>query len=245
MSLHCFARSLMVLVAATAFGGPASAATLVVNCGTVSGPTELASAAVLCPQFNPATGTVYAISITISGAISGSITLTNGDDQSHTAVGTTTSQYSVGALTGFNFVNPLFTNSFTSGNRSLNAGQTLTISGLTSSAGNASLGANTTTFAPYVGGGNFTVPFSTATSFTSTGEGGFFMSAQATNANATAVVTYGYTPPGSAPYSPTLAELISTVMARLTWRCTVPPTERGTSCCRAPISRPRACINGG
>src|SRR6185295_11207145 len=117
MSKNSLARSLMVLVAATTFSGAASAATLVVNCGTVSGPTELASAAALCPQFNIAGASLTSISITVSGGLSGSVTLTNGAATTQTGVGTTTSQYSVGALAGFTFVNPRFTNSFTSGNR--------------------------------------------------------------------------------------------------------------------------------
>jgi hypothetical protein len=187
-----FTRLLLAIVATTAFGGVASAATLVVNCSTVSGPTELSGAAMLCPQFNLA-GTVTSISITISGTISGSVTLTNGDDAAATAVATTTTQYSVGALSGFSFVNPLFTNSFTTGNRSLNAGQTLTVSGLSDS-GNATIEPNTTVFAPYVGAGNFTIPVTTSTSFAGTITNGFPLAAQATNASATAVVTYTYSP---------------------------------------------------
>jgi hypothetical protein len=61
-----------------------------------------------------------------------------------------------------------------------------------------------TPFAPYVGAGNFAVPVSTATSFTSIGGGGFSSSANATSASATAVVTFTYTPAGSAPFAPTL-----------------------------------------
>src|SRR5262249_59329208 len=62
-------RSLLAVVALAAFCGAASAAILVVNCGTVSGPAELAAASVLCPQFNLAGQTVSSISINISGGI--------------------------------------------------------------------------------------------------------------------------------------------------------------------------------
>jgi len=91
-------------------------------------------------------------------------------------------------------VNPIFDASFTTGTRTLNANQTLTVAGL-SATGNGSLGSDTTSFAPYTGAGNFTIPVSTSTLFSSAGGGGFFMSAQASNANATAVVTYTYAPP--------------------------------------------------
>src|SRR5437879_3673224 len=103
-----FTRPLVAIaVAATAFGEVASASTLIVNCGTVSGPTELTSGSVLCPQINLAGTTLTSISITISGTISGSISLTNGGTTTTTGVGTTTSQFSVAALSGFSFVNPI------------------------------------------------------------------------------------------------------------------------------------------
>src|SRR5262249_31058444 len=180
------------VVAWAALCGIASATTLVVDCGSVSGPTEFLSAGILCPQFDPALGTLSSISISISGGITGSLTLTNGSTATVTSVETTSTQFSVGALSGFSFVNPVFSASFTSGNRTLNAGQTLTISGLSGN-GNGSLGTNTTTFAPYVGAGNFSILVSTATTLAGTGGGGFPMFAQATIANATAVVTYTYT----------------------------------------------------
>src|SRR5438132_8417674 len=102
---------------------------LVVNCSTVSGPAELTSAAILCPQFN-LPGTLQDISIVISGGITGSITLTNGSTTSLTATGTTTSAFSAGGLAGFSFVNPLVSASFSSAPRFLNACQTLTFSRL-------------------------------------------------------------------------------------------------------------------
>jgi hypothetical protein len=187
LSRYCFA-ALLVLI----FTGVASGNTLVVNCGTVSGPTELASAAILCPDFNLLGQTLSSIQIRVSGGITGSITLTNGDNATHTGSGTTSTDFSFGALSGFTFVNPIFDASFTTGTRTLNAGQTLTVSGLSDATGNGSLGDNTTAFAPYIGGGNFSILVSSSTLFSAAGGGGFFMAAQASNANATAVVTYTY-----------------------------------------------------
>jgi hypothetical protein len=189
LSRYCFA-ALLVLI----FTGVASGNTLVVNCTTVSGPTELTAAAVLCPQFPLLGQTLSNISIAVSGGITGSITLTNGDSAPQTGSGTTTTGFNFGALSGFTFVNPIFDASFTTGTRALNANQTLTVAGL-SATGNGSLGSDTTSFAPYTGAGNFTIPVSTSTFFSAGGTGGAFMAGQTSNANATAVVTYTYAPP--------------------------------------------------
>jgi hypothetical protein len=199
---YCF-----VLLPALMFSGIASASTLTVNCSSVSGPTELAAAAILCPQFNLGGQTISNISIAVSGGITGSITLTNGDNAPQTGSGTTTTSFNFGALTGFTFANPIFPASFTTGTRNLNAGQTLTVSGL-SAAGNGSLGSDTTSFAPYTGGGNFSILASTSTLFSSAGTGGFFMASQASNANATAVVTYTYAPTTSGVPEPATLSLL-------------------------------------
>src|SRR5262249_15200847 len=95
------------LISILMLSGVASAATLVVNCGTVSGPTELTAAAILCPQFNLLGQVISNIQIAVSGGITGSITLTNGDNVPQTGSGTTTTGFSFGALTGFTFVNPI------------------------------------------------------------------------------------------------------------------------------------------
>jgi hypothetical protein len=188
-----FAAYCLGLSSIFVFSSPASATTLVLNCSTVSGPTDLVAASILCPQFN-LIDPLSEISIAVSGGISGSITLTNGDSSPHgTNSGTTTTSFDFGALAGFSFVNPVFDASYSTGIRALNAGQTLTVSGLTNS-DVGSLGINTTSFAPYTGAGNFTILVSTDTLFSSAGGGGFFSAAQASNANATAVVTYTYGP---------------------------------------------------
>jgi len=198
---YCFA-----LLAFSMLSSIASASTLIVNCSTVSGPTELASAAILCPQFNLLGQTLSNISISVSGGISGSITLTNGDTSSQSGSGTDTTGFNFGALTGFTFVNPIFSPSFTTGARSLSAGQTLTVGGL-SGTGNGTLGNDTTSFAPYSGGGNFSILVSTSTFFSAGGTGGAFQAAQSTSANATAQVTYTYAPSAGVP-EPTALSLL-------------------------------------
>jgi PEP-CTERM motif len=163
-----------------------------VNCATVSGPTELTAAAILCPQFN-GPGTLQDISITISGKITGTFSFTNTSTSgSELAMGTTTSDFSAEPLTGFTFVNPLFSASFTSGLRTILSGQTLTIAGLTAS-DNATV-SDTTNFAPYIGAGNFSILVSTDT-LGQFGGGGHIISSQTTSASATAVVTYNLAVP--------------------------------------------------
>ncbi len=186
-----FGKICIVALPVLMFSSMASAGILIVNCSTVSGPTELTAAAILCPQFNLAGQTLSNISIAVSGGITGSITLTNGDNTTQTGSGTTTTSFNFGALSGFTFVNPIFSPSFTTGVRTLTAGQTLTVSGLSGS-GNGTLGNDTTSFGAYTGASNFTIPVSTSTFFSSGGTGGFFQAAQASNANATGVVTYTY-----------------------------------------------------
>ena len=90
----------------------ASAALLTVNCSVVSSPTEL-NANIVCPQFSGAGLT--SVQISVSGGITGSITLTNNASTSQTVTGTTSSAFSVGPLAGFTFVNPIFSASFTTG----------------------------------------------------------------------------------------------------------------------------------
>jgi hypothetical protein len=201
-----FGKYCLVLLAALMFSGTASASLLVVNCGTVSGPTELVSAAILCPQFSLLGQTLSNIQITVSGGITGSITLTNGDVATQTGTGTTTTSFNFGALSGFTFVNPIFPASFTTGTRTIAGNTTLTVSGLSGSGGGA-LGNDTTIFAPYRGGGNFSILTTTSTFFSAGGTGGAFMAAQSNSANATAVVTYTYSPTTTIP-EPTAMSLL-------------------------------------
>jgi hypothetical protein len=184
-------KHLSALLPILLFAGVASASTLIVNCSTASGPTELVAAAVTCGQFNIGGATLSNISIAVSGGITGSITLTNGDSSPHSGSGSTTSSFNFGPLTGFSFVNPIFPATFSTGTQPLAAGQTLTLSGLSNSS-NGSLGNDTTSFGAYTGGGFFDIFVSTDTMFSSAGTGGSFSAAQSSNANATAVVTYTY-----------------------------------------------------
>ncbi len=61
----------------------ANASTVVVNCSTLSGSTEL-NGNVTCSQFAPGLGqTLNSISITISGSENGTIKLINNDANNH------------------------------------------------------------------------------------------------------------------------------------------------------------------
>ena len=189
------------------FTGIASADTLIVNCSTASGPTELVSATIVCGQFNIGGANLSNISIAVSGGISGSITLTNGDVNPQSGSGTSTTSFNFGPLNGFTFVNPIYSPSFTTGVQPLAGGQTATFSGL-SGVGNGTLGNDNTIFAPYTGGGTFDVLTSTSTFFSSGGTGGAFSASQSTSANATAQVTYTYAPTSSIP-EPAALSLLS------------------------------------
>ena len=189
------------------FSGMASADTLTVNCSTVTGPTELVAAPMFCPQFNLGPGFALSnIGIAVSGGINGSITLMNGSTATQTGSGTTTTSFAFGALSGFTFVNPIFQATYTTGTQTLSAGQTLTVSGLTGT-GSGSLGSNATSFAAYTGSGNFIIPVSTSTLFSAGGTGGSFTASQASNANATGVVTYTFSAVQAVPEPATISLL--------------------------------------
>ena len=179
---------LIIMLAVVAFTGIASASTLLVTCSTLSGPTDLNGGNIVCPQFNGLNLTE--ISIALSGGISGSITLTNNASVTETGAGTTNSTFTVGPLTGFSILAPLFSSMFTTGTQSLTAGQSKTFSAL-SGTGGASI-TDSTVFAPYTGAGSFNIPVSTATMLNITGGGGNFGGSQSTSANATASVTYTF-----------------------------------------------------
>jgi PEP-CTERM motif len=197
-------QHLVAILPTLLFAGVASGSTLVVNCSTVSGPTELVSAAIACGQFNIGGATLANISIAVSGGITGTITLTNGDSSPRSGTGTTTSSFNFAPLNGFSFVNPVFPASFTTGLQPLAAGQTLTVSGLSGSS-NGTLNSNNSVFGDYTGGGFFDIFVSTDTIFSSAGSGGSFSAAQSSNANATAVVTYTYDFAAAAPEPSTIS----------------------------------------
>ena len=203
-----FGKVLLAALPVLLLSSVASGATLIVSCSSVSGPTELVSAAISCGQFGLGPGFVLSnIDIAVSGGISGSITLTNGDSSPHgTNSGTTSTNFNFAGLSGFTFVNPIFSASFTTGNQPLAAFQTLTVSGLASTPiSTGSLGGDNSVFAPYTGGGFFDIFVSTDTLFSSAGGGGAFSSAQDSNANATATVTYTYNAVAAVPEPATLS----------------------------------------
>lgn len=173
------------------FSGVASASTLVVFCSTVIGPTELTGAAIICPQFNVGGSTLSDIAIAVNGGINGSISLTNGSSSTQTGSAALTTNFSFGGLSGFTFVNPIFSASYGTGLQTLSAGETRTMTGLADSSV-GSLGGNTTTFAPYTGAGTFNILVSTSSFFSAGGTGGSFSAGQSSTANATATVTYTY-----------------------------------------------------
>ncbi len=199
-----FGKHLFAILPTLLFAGIASADTLIVNCSTASGPTELVSQAITCGQFNIGGATLSSVSIAVNGGIAGSITLTNGDvNNPQSGSGTTTTSFSFGPLNGFSFVNPIYPASFTTGLQALTAGQTATFGG--GGIGSGSLGNDNTLFGDYSGGGFFDIFVSTSTFFSSGGTGGSFSAAQSSNANATAVVTYTYDVAAVAPEPSTIS----------------------------------------
>jgi len=194
-------RACLAALPAVVFSGLASASTLIESC-SVSGPTEL-STTFACAQFSLGGQTVSDISIAVSGGISGSITLTNNGAVTQTGSGTTTSTFSFGSLTGFTFVNPVFSAFFTTGPLTLGPGATMVVGGL-SATGNSTLGDNTTDFTDYIGAGAFSIPVTTSTGLGISGGGGNFVGSQSTNADATAVVTFTYAPTVEAPEPATI-----------------------------------------
>jgi hypothetical protein len=174
------------------FSGAALAIPLTLDCSTVTGATEL-SANIVCPQFNIGGGAVLSsIDVSVSGGISGIITLTNNGGALQTASGTTSSQFNFGALAGFSFLNPVIFPSFGTGLQDVAGGQTLTFNGLSSGVVTGTLGTNSSSFGAYTGAGTFDVPFSTLTGFSLVGGGGQISSGQSTTGTATAQVTYSY-----------------------------------------------------
>jgi hypothetical protein len=146
------------------------------------------------------------ITITVTGEIDGTITLTNNSTSSQTATGSTSSTFTVEALSGFSFSSPLFTASLTTGSQLLTAGQSKTFSGLTSGTDSGML-TNSALFGPYIGGSFFDVFVDTLTGISITGGGGNIAGAQSTTAQAGATVDYEYRIAGPTPEPATFSML--------------------------------------
>ena len=177
---------------------PTSAALVSVSgtCGSVSGPTELIPAppSFGCSRFDSNLGSLTSMSLTITGQISGSITLSNGGGAAATFAGTTQSQFYVAALSGFTLSSPLFTATMGTGPQTIGATSSTVFSGLTGGANSGAM-INNTVFIPYQapgGVGTFDINVSTLTGLLISGGGGQAGGSQSTTASATAAVRYTY-----------------------------------------------------
>jgi hypothetical protein len=174
-----------------------SAAVLAVDCLNIGPvPTEL-NVNLACPQFNLA-GQVSSISIELTGAIGGALSLTNNGQITQSATATTTSQFSVnlidgsgpGPASGFAWTNPLFVVSPTTGPVNVLPGQTFSIP--LSASQSSTLGPDTTQISRYVGPGSFDINVTTLTGLSALGGGGQITVGQSTNAEIFGQVTYTY-----------------------------------------------------
>jgi len=188
------------------FGGLAAASTFSPVCtGTGTVPTELNNV-VSCGQFNNGLGVLQSIQITLSGGISGTITLNQTSTTTQSMKGTESSDFNVAALPGFVIPIPLFTAAYNTGfqNVAPSTPQTFTLSNNQ----NLNLGtdSNAATFATYTGAGNFLINVTTSSTFSISGGGGQAQASQSTGGFLNAAVVYTYT--SSAVPEPTTVSLI-------------------------------------
>jgi hypothetical protein len=190
------------------FGGVASAATVgplpctgVPVAGYTN--TEL-SGSLECPLFDVPSAVLTGMSITFTGSIQGTITLTNGTGQTQSGTAETDSRFYFGPLTGFSIGSPLFTVVGSTGPVSLPSGQSqaLPVSGSLSQAV-----ANTSNLGAYVGSGSFQIPVATSTFLLLSFGGGIVTAEQLTQARADATVEYEYREITNVPEPTTLALL--------------------------------------
>jgi hypothetical protein len=188
-----------VAILLTAVSAVAGAATTNATCSSLTNQlTDLSAAVINCSQFNPASGTLNSITITISGSIAGSITLTNHAAAPETVSGSTTSQFTLHSpLGGFSFSSPLFSATLTTGIVTIPPGLTVPFTNLLSgvSTNGPLTDSNAATFAPYIGAGTFPISFDTLTELIVDGAGGNVDATQATTATATVTVVYTFTAP--------------------------------------------------
>jgi hypothetical protein len=199
-------RLALLLIAVSSVAG---AATTNATCGSITNQlTDLSAAVINCSQFNPALGTLTSITITVSGSLAGSITLTNKAAASETVTASTNSQFLLhNPLTGFSFPSTLFSAVLTTGSVPIASGATVPFNNLVS--GTSTNGPLTNsvpaTFTSYVGTGTFPVSFDTQSSLTVLGGGGNVSATEATTASAGVTVVYAFTPAPPQVTCPVLA----------------------------------------
>jgi hypothetical protein len=160
-----------------------------VTCTALSGPTEL-NGGIICPQIVVSGGLqVTSITLTLTGSINGSITLTNNGASQQTGDGTSTSTFTVASLPGFGGPT-VFSASMTTGPTTLDSHTGQVINGLVSGNVFRTL-TDTSVFANYVGAGTFLIPVTTVSGLAASGGGGNFAIANTTSGTINA--TYDYT----------------------------------------------------
>jgi hypothetical protein len=204
--------------------GFANAASIVVNCSTATGSTELsptANGTITCGDFNTALGTLTSISLSLTGSVVSPSTLSinNNDNAPHTGTAETTSNFSLDSstpLTGFGLSGLLFTVNASTPTEALgpNPNTLPTTCGstgacyvqvfVTGSGGTSGLDTNGSTFSSYEGLTTFSVSADTNTGFSSFFGGGNVGVVQSTTDSFTGSVTYNYNPPSSTPEPATL-----------------------------------------
>lgn len=169
-----------------------------------------------CDQYS-GPGVVTSIVITVNGALTGTVNLTNTSTASGSSGSiSVSSQFTVGGLADFplGYSSPLFTATSPSQNFTVGAGPgpgntfTYTVNG----SGTATV-TNPATFAPYLGSGLFLLPVSTKTFLGLQASGGNVQAAQATQAAAGATITYFTTNNDQVPEPATFALLGSGLLA--------------------------------
>lgn len=217
-----------------------SAAQLTINCTTATGATEFgngtggtANSTISCADWNQTFGTLTSISLTLTGGIlsTSTVTGTNNDNAAHSGTVNTNSNFladsaSTSSLANFGISNDTtdFTNiPFVAGMFNINATSAVMNLGadpsfpgvcpggsctstLNVSGTNTRTGTNNSVFAPYetFGVGSYNFIADTITQFNCGISGGNASCAQSTNVSFTASVTYNYNAPSSVPEPTTL-----------------------------------------
>lgn len=164
----------------------ASAATISYTVSTGPSPTEL-NTALNVPQFNLLGQTLQSVQWTLSGTVSGTVTLTNNSGTSQTLSATSSSQF-----TGTDTVSTgqvVFTAQWTTGSVTIPAGQTQSFTG---SGSNSQTSAVFGALAGYIGAGTWSETLTTLSGLSLLGGGGQIANTQALLASGILTVTYTY-----------------------------------------------------